>query len=162
MGYCDSSTQHGGDGGIFSARARAGEIDSAQAVGPSDSDSMGTSGRSLGAWISLALVQFYRIFLSHFFGGACKFYPSCSKYAQEAIASHGARRGIVLALKRLGRCRPFTKAGFDPVPDTYDGRASRDHRDRFESDVSAANFSHILNAHFTENVLRKQNKERIL
>lgn len=65
----------------------------------------------------LALVGFYRIFLSPFFGGACKFYPSCSKYAQEAIARHDARLGIVLALKRLGRCRPFTKGGFDPVPD---------------------------------------------
>jgi uncharacterized protein len=65
----------------------------------------------------LAFVGFYRIFLSPFFGGACKFYPSCSKYAQEAIARHGARRGIALALKRLGRCRPFTKGGFDPVPD---------------------------------------------
>jgi len=67
--------------------------------------------------VLLALVGFYRIFLSPFFGGACKFYPSCSKYAQEAIARHDARLGIVLALKRLGRCRPFTKGGFDPVPD---------------------------------------------
>jgi putative membrane protein insertion efficiency factor len=78
---------------------------------------MRTSGRSLGAWVSLALVQFYRIFLSHFFGGACKFYPSCSKYAEDAIALHGARRGIVLALKRLGRkadsirCQIPTTAG---------------------------------------------------
>ena len=162
MGYCDSSTQHGGDGGIFSARGRAGEIDSAQAVGPSGSNSMGTSGRSLGAWVSLALVQFYRIFLSHFFGGACKFYPSCSKYAEDAIALHGARRGIVLALKRLGRCRPFTQGGFDPVPDTYDGRASRARRDRFKTDVPAANSSHTLNALFTEDVLLKQDEERIL
>jgi uncharacterized protein len=66
----------------------------------------------------LALVQLYRIFLSPFLGGACKFYPSCSQYAQEAIALHGAKRGSWLALKRLGRCRPFTKGGFDPVPDS--------------------------------------------
>jgi putative membrane protein insertion efficiency factor len=52
-----------------------------------------------------------------FFGGSCKFYPSCSVYAQEAIAKHGARRGSWLALRRLLRCRPFTKGGFDPVPD---------------------------------------------
>ncbi len=62
-------------------------------------------------------VSFYRVFLSHFFGGSCKFYPSCSVYAQEAIAMHGARRGSWLALKRLLRCRPFTKGGFDPVPE---------------------------------------------
>ena len=152
MGYCDSSTEHGGDGGIFSARARAGEIDSAQAVAP--------GGRSLGAWISLALVQFYRIFLSHFFGGACKFYPSCSKYAQEAIALHGARRGIVLALKRLGRCRPFTKGGFDPVPDTYDSETPVNRIPM--RNFPAGNTYKTFNAHFTEDVLHKQDKERIL
>ena len=65
-------------------------------------------------------VSFYRVFLSHFFGGSCKFYPSCSVYAQEAIAKHGARRGSWLALKRLLRCRPFIKGGFDPVPDVDD------------------------------------------
>jgi putative membrane protein insertion efficiency factor len=65
-------------------------------------------------------VSFYRVFLSHFFGGSCKFYPSCSVYAQEAIVKHGARRGSWLALKRLLRCRPFTKGGFDPVPDIED------------------------------------------
>ena len=159
MGYCDSSTQHGSDGGIFSARARAGEIDSAQCVAPSGSNSTGTSGRSLGAWISLALVQFYRIFLSHFFGGACKFYPSCSKYAQEAIALHGARRGIVLALKRLGRCRPFTKGGFDPVPDAYDSETVNRSP---VTNLPAGNTCKTFNTHFTEDVLRKQDKERIL
>ena len=61
-----------------------------------------------------------RFFFRRFLGGACKFYPSCSNYAQEAIVRHGARRGTVLALKRLGRCRPFTKGGFDPVPDAED------------------------------------------
>jgi uncharacterized protein len=65
-------------------------------------------------------VAFYRIFLSTFFGGSCKFYPSCSVYAQEAIARHGAQRGSWLALERLLRCRPFTKGGFDPVPDSGD------------------------------------------
>lgn len=70
-----------------------------------------------GQWLLLAFVQLYRVFLSPFLGGACKFYPSCSKYAQEAIALHGAKRGSWLALRRLGRCRPFTKGGFDPVPD---------------------------------------------
>ena len=58
------------------------------------------------------------VFLSPIFGGACKFYPSCSNYAYEAVARHGARRGALLALKRLLRCHPFTKGGFDPVPDT--------------------------------------------
>jgi putative membrane protein insertion efficiency factor len=76
-----------------------------------------TRAKTFGAWSLLAFVQFYKIFFSPFLGGACKFYPSCSNYAQEAIELHGARRGAWLALKRLGRCRPFTKGGFDPVPD---------------------------------------------
>jgi putative membrane protein insertion efficiency factor len=73
--------------------------------------------RAAGKWLLLLLVRIYQIFLSPFFGGACKFYPSCSKYGYEAIARHGAWRGSVLAAKRLLRCRPFTKGGFDPVPD---------------------------------------------
>jgi putative membrane protein insertion efficiency factor len=73
-----------------------------------------------GKWVLLLLVRFYQIFLSPFFGGACKFYPSCSKYGYEAIAKHGAWRGSLLAMKRLLRCRPFTKGGFDPVPEILD------------------------------------------
>jgi putative membrane protein insertion efficiency factor len=75
-----------------------------------------TSGFARGA--ALFGVGLYRTFLSPFFGGACKFYPSCSVYAQKAIARHGARRGIWLAMKRLLRCRPLTPGGYDPVPDT--------------------------------------------
>ncbi|HUO33901.1 MAG TPA: membrane protein insertion efficiency factor YidD [Candidatus Acidoferrum sp.] len=67
--------------------------------------------------ILLGIVNFYIAALSPFFGGACKFYPSCSQYAREAIARHGAKTGGWLALKRLGRCRPFTQGGYDPVPD---------------------------------------------
>jgi putative membrane protein insertion efficiency factor len=77
-----------------------------------------TTGQGSAArWLLLLFVRFYQIFFSPFLGGACKFYPSCSCYAQEAIAMHGARRGAWLAMKRLGRCRPFTKGGFDPVPE---------------------------------------------
>jgi uncharacterized protein len=71
-------------------------------------------------WALLLLIRFYIVFLSPFFGGACKFHPSCSNYAREAIARHGTRRGLVLAAKRLLRCRPFTKGGFDPVPEVYE------------------------------------------
>lgn len=65
----------------------------------------------------LLLIRFYMVCLSPFFGGTCKFYPSCSNYAWEAIARHGARRGVALALKRLLRCHPFTKGGVDLVPE---------------------------------------------
>ena len=73
--------------------------------------------KSTGRYALLFLIRCYMIFLSPFFGGACKFHPSCSNYAYEAVARHGARRGVVLAVKRLLRCRPFTMGGFDPVPE---------------------------------------------
>jgi putative membrane protein insertion efficiency factor len=47
----------------------------------------------------------------------CRFYPSCSSYAHEALHVHGTRRGLLLTLRRLLRCRPFGPSGFDPVPD---------------------------------------------
>ena len=72
--------------------------------------------RSIAASVLLALLQVYRIVLSPVFGGACKYHPSCSNYASQAIELHGARRGSLLALKRLLRCRPFKQGGFDPVP----------------------------------------------
>jgi putative membrane protein insertion efficiency factor len=112
MGHCDSSTQLSRHDEIFSGDGRSAEAASAR-----ESVGISAPAKSAATWWSLAFVQFYKIFLSPFFGGACKFYPSCSNYAYEAIARHGARRGIVLALKRLGRCRPFTQGGFDPVPD---------------------------------------------
>ena len=68
------------------------------------------------AKVLIALVRAYQVVLSPFVGGACRFMPSCSEYAVEAIARHGALRGSRLALKRIGRCHPFGRAGFDPVP----------------------------------------------
>jgi hypothetical protein len=65
----------------------------------------------------LLLFRGYMVALSPIFGGVCKFYPSCSNYAYEAVATHGARHGAALAIKRLLRCHPFTKGGFDPVPE---------------------------------------------
>ena len=79
-------------------------------------------GKSAAAWTLLLLVRIYITFLSPFFGGACRFHPSCSNYAAEAIALHGACRGTSLALRRLLRCNPFNKGGFDPVPDANRAR----------------------------------------
>lgn len=87
------------------------------ATSSSASCESGLPSRSASSWLLLLLVRMYVIFLSPFLGGACKFYPSCSNYAREAIERHGARRGTVLALKRLLRCHPFTPGGVDLVPD---------------------------------------------
>ena len=65
----------------------------------------------------LLAVRVYQSFFSALMPSACKFYPSCSQYAAEALALHGARRGSWLALRRLSRCHPFTRGGVDLVPD---------------------------------------------
>jgi len=64
----------------------------------------------------LMLIRLYRYSLSPFLGNRCRFLPSCSAYAEEAIQLHGPWRGSWLAAKRLLRCQPFCPGGFDPVP----------------------------------------------
>lgn len=58
----------------------------------------------------------------------CRYFPTCSQYAREAIATHGARSGSLLAIRRLGRCHPFGGHGFDPVPDAPARRATHPFR----------------------------------
>ena len=72
--------------------------------------------RTWPARLLLAAVRFYQAFLSPVYGASCKFYPSCSRYAYQAVEQWGARRGAWLALRRLLRCRPFSPGGYDPVP----------------------------------------------
>ena len=74
----------------------------------------------------LFLVRVYQSFFSGLMPSACKFYPTCSHYAAEALHMHGARRGSWLALKRVLRCHPFTRGGVDLVPDAqeFSGTAS--------------------------------------
>jgi uncharacterized protein len=64
----------------------------------------------------LALINFYRATLSPSIPSSCRFYPTCSAYAYEAVSQWGIRQGIWLALRRVVRCRPFGSFGYDPVP----------------------------------------------
>lgn len=65
----------------------------------------------------LFLIKTYRKFISPLKGRAsCKFYPSCSLYAKQAIEKYGALKGVFLATKRILRCNPFAHGGYDPVP----------------------------------------------
>lgn len=64
----------------------------------------------------VALIALYRYGLSPMLGPSCRFYPSCSEYAQQAISRYGVLRGTWLALKRLLRCNPWHCGGHDPVP----------------------------------------------
>ena len=66
--------------------------------------------------ILIALVRGYQISLSPLLPAACRYYPSCSAYAIEALERHGALRGTWLAMRRIARCNPFRPGGFDPVP----------------------------------------------
>jgi putative membrane protein insertion efficiency factor len=65
----------------------------------------------------IALIRGYQWFISPLLGNHCRFYPSCSQYAREAIERHGAARGVWLAIRRVARCHPWHPGGVDPVPE---------------------------------------------
>ena len=77
-----------------------------------------------GMWVAGAPLRFllivsiklYRVTLAGMFGGQCRFYPSCSAYAEEAVRTRGALRGVALTAWRVLRCNPFGRGGLDPVP----------------------------------------------
>ena len=66
--------------------------------------------------IAMALIRLYQNTLSRVLPSACRFYPSCSQYAYQAIAKYGFLRGGWMGVKRLARCHPFNPGGYDPVP----------------------------------------------
>lgn len=85
-------------------------------------------GSTTWRWLLILPIRFYRYFLSPWVGQACRFTPTCSAYAIEAIESHGPIHGSYLGFKRLCRCHPFSPGGIDPVPPATDAggvRASR-------------------------------------
>jgi putative membrane protein insertion efficiency factor len=71
---------------------------------------------TLGARIGIVLIRAYQVLLGGLMGGMCRFEPSCSHYALEAIEVHGLVRGALLAARRLARCHPWGGSGFDPIP----------------------------------------------
>ncbi len=66
------------------------------------------------------LIRLYQVSLGPFLGGHCRFSPTCSQYAIESLRAHGAVRGSWLALRRVGRCHPLRRGGYDPVPGKTD------------------------------------------
>jgi putative membrane protein insertion efficiency factor len=74
----------------------------------------------------IGLIKAYRVLLSGWLGGQCRFYPTCSHYAEDAVRLHGAVKGTVMAAWRIARCGPFTKGGVDHVPVPRPGRGSYD------------------------------------
>lgn len=67
----------------------------------------------------IGAIRLYRKTLSPFIGQQCRFEPTCSHYGEEAIAKHGALRGAILTVWRILRCGPWSKGGYDPVPETF-------------------------------------------
>lgn len=79
----------------------------------------------LPADVLIALVRAYRFFLSPWLGSSCRFEPTCSRYALEALERHGAATGSYLTLRRLARCHPWCDGGHDPVPGAPAGLFTR-------------------------------------
>ena len=77
---------------------------------------MSTTPATLPRQLLAGLIRVYQRLISPLLPPSCRFYPSCSQYALEAVTRHGALRGSWLAARRLVRCHPFHPGGFDPVP----------------------------------------------
>lgn len=75
---------------------------------------------SPAAHLLTLLIRFYRAAVSPLFGRHCRYEPTCSAYALEAVIAHGALKGAVLALRRVTRCHPWAPGGVDPVPSRRD------------------------------------------
>src|ERR1700688_2898070 len=115
MGHRDSSTALGGAGALRASGSRIGASAPECCSGAARPARLSRTARLL-----LLAARVYQAFFSALMPSACKFYPSCSHYAADAVRIHGARRGAWLALRRLSRCHPFTKGGVDLVPDAGD------------------------------------------
>jgi hypothetical protein len=66
--------------------------------------------------VALLIIRAYQVLISPLFPSSCRFAPTCSQYAAEALSRHGVWRGLSLTLRRLARCHPFNPGGWDPVP----------------------------------------------
>lgn len=77
----------------------------------------------------LKLIKGYQYVISPMLGNNCRYYPSCSQYAQEAITVHGPGKGLLLASWRILRCNPFSKGGLDPVPPKKSDDSTRNKHD---------------------------------
>jgi uncharacterized protein len=140
MGHRDSPARRGGADRIFSADGRTPQpvAERAHLSVQSTEKRPGVIARAL-----LLLLRVYQTYLSSMSFSSCRFYPSCSHYAGEAVQRFGARRGVWLTLKRLARCQPFSRGGFDPIPE-IDRRAPVSSRseNRFASDAQQTNVSY--------------------
>ncbi|ROL61498.1 membrane protein insertion efficiency factor YidD [Bacteroidetes/Chlorobi group bacterium ChocPot_Mid] len=67
-------------------------------------------------YVLIILIKFYKLAISPYLPSSCRFYPTCSEYSMEALQEYGALKGGWMSVKRIFRCHPFNKGGYDPVP----------------------------------------------
>lgn len=126
MGLSHSSTPLSGEGKLCAA---SGGVAETAAHDSALKDAR--TAKSAPSWLLLAAIRFYQAAFAALMPSGCKFYPSCSRYASEAIGRYGALKGSQLAAARLLRCRPFTQGGYDPVPE-FEARTVRNSDDNVE------------------------------
>jgi uncharacterized protein len=150
MGHRDSSQEFGGQGAVcgdcggFGAAAEEavsemgrGERAADVAVQKAGHRLKPVLQKSWGARAALLALNFYKVYLSPWLAGSCRYEPTCSRYAYEAIERFGVARGMWLGTKRLLRCHPFTrKFGYDPVPEKWEEMRSDTWEKNLESDRS--------------------------
>ncbi|SFV62370.1 Protein YidD [hydrothermal vent metagenome] len=67
-------------------------------------------------YLLLLIIKFYQLFISPILGNNCRFLPTCSEYSYESIQKYGFFKGLKLSIKRISKCHPWHKGGYDPVP----------------------------------------------
>jgi uncharacterized protein len=105
----------------------------------SDSGARAAIRKGIGVQVALFALRCYKAYLSILFAGTCRFEPTCSQYAYQAIERFGVLHGVWLGSKRLARCHPFSgKFGFDPVPDEFHEKISDGDRYEMKTHHAAA------------------------
>ncbi len=70
-------------------------------------------------YLLMIVIKFYQLFISPLLGSNCRFYPTCSQYAYDAVKTHGFFKGFYLSVSRISKCHPWHEGGFDPVPKAH-------------------------------------------